>query len=141
MIFGSFAGLLIFGILAFVLYRFYDKIKMQNATINKTLHEKDLLMNEIHHRVKNNLQIISSLLKLQSRFIEDENALEAIKDGRNRVESMAILHRNLYEEDNVTGVNMKNYFSNLIQNIFHSYNLTEDEIELSLDIEDCAIRY
>lgn len=138
-IIGSIAALLLLATLALIFYRFYTRIKAQNTLIGKTLREKDMLMNEIHHRVKNNLQVVSSLLNLQSRYIKDEAALEAIKDGKNRVESMAILHRNLYEDDDINGVNMRRYFSNLIRNIFDSYNLTEDEIELQLDIEDLKL--
>ena len=138
-LYGSLVGLALFSLLSFFIFRMYKRIKDQNVVIKKALHEKGLLIHEIHHRVKNNLQIISSLLNLQSRYITDENALEAISDGRNRVQSMAILHKNLYQEDDLTGVDMKSYFSNLIQGIFDSYNLAKDQVKLNMDIEDVKL--
>ncbi|MEZ5024496.1 MAG: histidine kinase dimerization/phosphoacceptor domain -containing protein [Chitinophagales bacterium] len=135
----SLIGLAIFSLLSFFIFLMYQKIKGKNVIIKKALSDKELLIQEIHHRVKNNLQIISSLLKLQSRYITDEKALEAIQDGRNRVQSMAILHKDLYKEDNVRGVNMKTYFSNLTQGIFNSYNLKNDKVALNLDIENVSL--
>lgn len=137
-LFASLLGLFLFSVASFFIYSLYLKIKNQNELIKNTLKDKNLLLREIHHRVKNNLQIISSLLNLQSRFIEDESALEAIKDGRNRVQSMAILHQNLYREDDITGVDMQIYFTNLINGIFSSYNL-KDQIELNLDIDEVSL--
>lgn len=134
--YGSLIALIVFSLLSFFIYRLYRKIKGQNNVITKALQDKSLLLKEIHHRVKNNLQVVSSLLRLQSKFITDENALEAIKDGRNRVQSMAILHQNLYRDEDITGVNMKVYFSNLVEGIFNSYNLSKEDIQLDLDIED-----
>ena len=136
LIYGGLVGLLLFSLFSFFIYRLYKKIKAKNEIIKKALQEKSLLLQEIHHRVKNNLQVISSLLRLQSKFITDESALEAIKDGRNRVQSMAILHQNLYREEDITGVNMKTYFTNLVEGIFNSYNLSKDDIQLNLEIED-----
>ncbi len=135
----SLVGLSIFSLLSVFIYLMYKKIKAKNITIKKALADKSLLMDEIHHRVKNNLQMISSLLQLQSRFITDKTALDAINAGRSRVQSMAILHKNLYREENLTGVNMKEYFNNLIQGIFNSYNLTHDQIKLNLDIDDIQL--
>ncbi|MFK8105096.1 MAG: histidine kinase dimerization/phosphoacceptor domain -containing protein [Saprospiraceae bacterium] len=138
-IIGGSIALLCFGFLCFWIYRMYQKIKGQNEIIHNALNDKNLLIQEIHHRVKNNLQVISSLLSLQSNFIKDENAKKAITDGRNRIKSMAILHQNLYREDNITGVNIKNYFSNLVKEIFNSYQLNKRDIELQLDIEDIVL--
>ena len=135
-LFGSIAGLLIFGLLSAWIYRLYMRNKQQTVAVSNALREKNLLLKEIHHRVKNNLQIISSLLSLQSRYINDQSALDAIKDGRNRVQSMALLHKNLYQEDDLTGVKMQPYFSSLIEGIFRSYNLTKEQVGLELDIAD-----
>ena len=136
LMYGSLFGLCLFSLLSFFIYKLYANIKSKNSIIAKALDDKNLLLKEIHHRVKNNLQIISSLLNLQSRFIKDDSAIEAIKDGRNRVQSMALLHQNLYKEENLTGVRIQEYFTNLIEGIFDSYNLSEDNIALDLDIED-----
>ncbi len=74
-----------------------------------------VLLKEIHHRVKNNLQVISSLLDLQSMTIQDNQASEAVKEGKNRVQSMALIHQNLYSEDNLKGIRAKEYINNLLQ--------------------------
>lgn len=132
----SIAGLLIVSLLSYFLFRFYRKLQSQNQIIQKSIEEKDVLLREIHHRVKNNLQFISSLLKLQSRHIDDANALSALKEGQDRVKSMALIHQNLYQEDNLTGVDIKDYFEKLTNNLFRSYNIEPDKILLELAIED-----
>ena len=138
-IIGTGIGIAVLSFLIFMVYRLYQNIKAKNKKISTTLAENELLMREIHHRVKNNLQIISSLLNLQSRFIEDKTAREAIQNGRNRVQSMAILHRNLYTVDDVTSVDMKSYFNSLIKNIFDSYKLTESNVSLHLEVDDIKL--
>lgn len=135
----SIIGLLLLALTATAFYILYKKIKLKNEKINQTLHQKELLMREIHHRVKNNLQIISSLLSLQSRFIEDKSAKDAIQSGRNRVQTMAILHRNLYTENDMMSVDMQTYFGSLIQSVFDSYKLTESDIELKMQVEDIKL--
>lgn len=108
----------------------------KNEIIEKALEDKDTLLREIHHRVKNNLQVVSSLLNLQSNYISDDAALEAINEGKNRVSSMALIHQNLYQEENLTGINCKDYFEDLIDNLFDSYNIQEDSILLEKDVSN-----
>lgn len=108
----------------------------KNKIISSALADKELLLKEIHHRVKNNLQIVSSLLGLQSEYIKDDSALIAINEGRNRVQSMALIHQNLYKEDNLTGINIKSYLEKLIAGLFDTYNLDAESIKLILNIED-----
>jgi two-component sensor histidine kinase len=131
--------LLVLSALLFFLYKLNKKLKDKNELITKANDEKKILLKEIHHRVKNNLQVISSLLKLQSRYIRDDNAIKAIAEGRSRVQSMALLHQNLYQDDNLKGVNMRQYFSNLIQGLFDAYNIEEDRITLETDIQDISL--
>jgi two-component system, sensor histidine kinase PdtaS len=135
-------GMTVLAILAFFSYRLQKikteankKLEEKNKIILVALDEKNILLREIHHRVKNNLQVISSLLKLQSQYIEDENAIRAIAEGRNRVHSMAILHQNLYKEDNLTGVDMQEYFTGLIEGLFDAYNINSDQVHLRTDIQ------
>jgi two-component sensor histidine kinase len=109
-------------------------LAQKNLVISKALNEKDILLREIHHRVKNNLQFISSLLGLQSEHIADKTALDALQEGQDRVQSMALIHQNLYQEENLTGVEVRDYFVKLIRNLFDSYNVRKDQISLSLDI-------
>ncbi len=112
-----------------------ELLDKQNKIIEKSLSEKEILLREIHHRVKNNLQIVSSLLSLQSNYIKDEKALEAVKDSRNRVQSMSLIHQNLYQEENLMGININEYISKLAENLFQSYNIQADKIKLIKEIE------
>ncbi|MEL7122438.1 MAG: sensor histidine kinase, partial [Bacteroidota bacterium] len=126
--------------LGFYLFQWKRKserlLQEKNETIKKALNEKDLLLREIHHRVKNNLQVISSLLKLQSRYVKDPNALTAINEGRTRVRSMALIHQNLYQKENLTGVRVKQYFSKLLEELFATYRIDEGKIKLDTQIDD-----
>lgn len=139
-------GLILFGIIAFAalwLYRskrrFSDELSKKNIIIYKSLQEKEILLKEIHHRVKNNLQVISSLLNLQSKSITDEVALSALNEGKNRVKSMALIHQNLYRDDNLTGVDIKDYIEKLVQSLFSSYNIESEKIILTTEIENLQL--
>ena len=112
------------------------KISDQADIIKKSLAEKELLLKEIHHRVKNNLQVISSLLKLQSERVVDKRAQEALDEGRNRVRSMAIIHQNLYQKDNLSGIGMQNYLDQLIDELQDSYQIQDDRIQIKMDVQD-----
>jgi len=127
--------LLIFSILLVSIYRLLRKTRIQNVYIQKTLSEKETLIKEIHHRVKNNLQFVSSLLNLQARQVEDEKTLSILKEGQNRVRSMALIHQNLYQEQNLTGIEIKKYFEVLIQSLFQSYNISPGRIQLQSNID------
>ena len=102
--------------------------------------EKEVLLKEIHHRVKNNLQVISSLLDLQSDAIEDEIALSAVSDGQNRVRAMSLIHEKLYQTEDITSLNFKSYTENLFRQIAASFgdssvsvSVESEEIELDID--------
>ncbi|MDF1694657.1 MAG: histidine kinase dimerization/phosphoacceptor domain -containing protein [Saprospiraceae bacterium] len=138
-------GVVILSFLVFQFYKLYqsnkrnkEQLASQNTIITKALDDKNTLLKEIHHRVKNNLQVISSLLSLQSRFIKDEETLDAIKAGKSRVQSMSLLHQNLYRDDNLKGVEMNQYFQNLVQNLFDTYNI-EDNIQFTTAIDDLTL--
>ena len=111
------------------------KITEQNEVISKSLYDKEILLKEIHHRVKNNLQVISSLLSIQSRNIEDGAAKEAIIEGKTRVHSMSLIHQDLYRKDNLTGVRMDRYLGNLTRDLLNTYHVSEGKITLHQDIE------
>ena len=124
------------GFFLFVQKRKNAKIlEEKNTLIASALEEKDLLLREIHHRVKNNLQLVSSLLNLQSRYIKDPTAVSAINEGRSRVRSMALIHQNLYQKENLTGVHVKQYFSKLLQELFETYQVL-DRVDLNLEIDE-----
>ena len=108
----------------------------KSHALEKSLDEKKLLLKEIHHRVKNNLQTVSSLLSLQSNYIKDENVLDALKDGQNRVQSMALIHQNLYQEDDLQNIKVKTYFEKLIHRLYQSYQIDRNRIQLTMDVDD-----
>ncbi len=110
-------------------------LNKQNLIIEKSLAEKEILLKEIHHRVKNNLQIVSSLLNLQANYIKDEQALDAVKEGRNRVESMSLIHQNLYQDEHLTGINIKEYIDNLTKNLMQSYNISPGRVHLHTEVQ------
>ncbi len=139
MIGGSMA---ILGLLSFMFFRVRSKNKLiseQNNVISKSLGEKEILLKEIHHRVKNNLQVISSLLSMQSRSIKDVKAKEAILEGKTRVHSMSLIHQNLYQKDNLTGIEMQDYLLKLSNNLFNTYSLDQDAISVKTDIQSIKL--
>ncbi|MBK8519489.1 MAG: hypothetical protein IPL54_00955 [Chitinophagaceae bacterium] len=130
---GGMVLLLLSGVAIFTLYR---KQKNKNAIIQKQATDLEVLMKEIHHRVKNNLQVVSSLLDLQSHTITDSQASAAVKEGKNRVQSMALIHQNLYSEGNIKGIMVKEYISNLVQSLSDSYNISNDKVKVNINIDD-----
>ncbi len=120
----------------FSIFTLYQKQKKKNNLIQKQATDLEVLMKEIHHRVKNNLQVVSSLLDLQSHSITDSQAHEAVKEGKNRVQSMALIHQNLYSEGNIKGIQLKEYVTNLLKTLCDSYNITSDKIKINSNIDD-----
>ena len=129
------SGLGLFIALGSVIFFMYRGQRKKNMIIQKQADDLQTLMKEIHHRVKNNLQVISSLLDLQSLSIKDKQAAGAVKEGKLRVQSMALIHQNLYDEGNIKGILMEDYIKNLVENLFHSYNIQENKIRLITDID------
>lgn len=134
-------SLLLAGLVSSVLFiwntiRSKNLISEQKTIIEKSLSEKEILLKEIHHRVKNNLQVISSILTLQGRYSNDPLIEGAIKKGKDRVRSMALIHENLYKKDNLAGINMNEYLNKLFKSLFNSYNISGDQIQLELDIQN-----
>lgn len=107
--------------------------------IQASLKEKEVLLKEIHHRVKNNLQIVSSLLKLQSGYIKDQEAQELFKDSYNRVRSMALIHEKLYRSSDLARIDLKDYIGNLVTNLVSSYRGRSNPIEVHLNIENISL--
>ncbi|MDB3906729.1 PAS domain S-box protein [Crocinitomicaceae bacterium] len=109
--------------------------KRSSMGIEESLKEKDVLLKEIHHRVKNNLQVISSILNLQSSFVSDENTLGILQESRNRIRSMAIIHENLYRTEDFASIKFDNYLRNLTANLIASYSV-DRKIEFSADLQE-----
>lgn len=110
--------------------------ELKSSTIS--LKEKEQLLREIHHRVKNNLQIISSLLSLQTHNIKDKKFLALIRESRNRIKSMALVHEMLYTTPNLSEVKLKSYVQTLCANIYESYRKPGAVIDFTYSICDEA---
>lgn len=113
--------------------------KEAEKVIKASLLEKEILLSEIHHRVKNNLQIVSSLLYLQSRNIKDEYLLAQFLESQNRIRSMALIHEKLYQSKSLANINFADYIQTLSVNLFHTYNTGSKDIDLITDIDDATL--
>jgi PAS domain S-box-containing protein len=110
--------------------------KLAEAKIKTSLREKEILLQEVHHRVKNNLQVISSLLDLQSQEIQAPSMLEVFRESQNRVHSMALVHEKLYQSKDFAKINFAEYIESLTNYLFKAYDLKTSNITLDLDIDD-----
>ena len=107
--------------------------------IRASLEEKGLLLREIHHRVKNNLQIIISLFNLQTNYVEDDNAYKALKEGQDRIRSMALLHERFYQNDGLTKIDFDEYIKRLTENLFQSFKLPPGKIGLKINCDAISL--
>ncbi len=107
--------------------------------IKASLEEKEVLLKEIHHRVKNNMQVISSLIKFQTEDIKDEQYVDMFKECQNRIRTMSLLHEKLYRSENLANIQLSDYVKNLVDEVFHSYRKGTAKIDLKLNIEDISI--
>ena len=103
--------------------------------IKAALKEKEVLLKEIHHRVKNNLQIISSLLDIQVEHIKDNKVREILKESQNRVMSIALIHQKLYQAKDLVKINFEEYVRDLVNSLFCSYMIDQSAISLQLNID------
>jgi PAS domain S-box-containing protein len=106
--------------------------------IKDSLEEKEVLLREIHHRVKNNMQIISSLLSLQSAYLNNKQLQDILKESQNRVKSMALIHEKLYQSEGLAKINFSEYIRNLTYDLFSSY-ATDTNIKLNLEIPELSL--
>ena len=118
-----------------------DITDLRNAEkkLKKSLKEKETLLKEIHHRVKNNLMIISSLLNLQSHYIQDKEALHVFRESQNRAKSMAMIHERLYQSTDLKNIDFGEYIRSLTTDLYHSMVSDPSQVELDLDLEDVGI--
>ena len=121
-----------------VLYRTYQLNKKKNALLEKQNKEKEFLLKEIHHRVKNNLETVSSLLALQSAQLSDDNAVDAMQESQSRVQSMSMIHQKLYQGTNLSTIEMKDYFNNLGDYVLDSFS-KEEEVEIHYHMNELEL--
>jgi PAS domain S-box-containing protein len=110
--------------------------KRVEEQVKSSLKEKEVLLQEIHHRVKNNMQIISSLLNLQSRNISDKKAKDMFKMSRDRIRSMALIHEKLYQSKDLSKINFAQYIQSLTLHLLHTYNANAKRIKLNAEVKD-----
>ena len=132
-------------ILLFIIYRTYlqkkkanDTLSIKNEVIGKQNEEREILLKEIHHRVKNNLQVISSLLDLQSNRIQDESLQLAFEDGQTRVQAMALIHQKLYQNEDIGSVSFREYAQQLSTNLANLY-ASKGEVKVNIEGSDATL--
>lgn len=113
--------------------------KHTEEEILNSLKEKELLLKEVHHRVKNNMQVIVSMLSLQSAQVSDEMMLSLLRESQNRVRSMALVHEKLYQSNNLAQIDFYDYLQHLTSTLFHSYSPYSSNVKLTLDIGDIVL--
>ncbi|HKK48991.1 MAG TPA: sensor histidine kinase, partial [Alkalispirochaeta sp.] len=107
--------------------------------LQESLSEKEILLKEIHHRVKNNLQVISSILNIQSGFIADQQSLEYFKDCETRVQSMALVHEQLYQTESLARIHLPTYLDELLSSVYGAMADTAGAVTVRRDVVDLSL--
>ena len=115
------------------------KFKLAEVQIHKSLKEKESLLKEIHHRVKNNLQVISSLLSLQSDYVKDGDSLMLFNESQNRISTIALVHEQLYQSSNLAEINMESYIRNLTNNLLSIFENVERRIDVKVNSDNIGV--
>ena len=114
-------------------------IKAAEQKLLVALHEKEMLLKEVHHRVKNNMQVISALLTLQAAKLSDENVNRAFRDCQNRIKAMALVHETLYKAENLAQISLGQYVTILARSLFDAYGAHEKKIALSIEADGITL--
>lgn len=141
---GGIAIMLIVTALVYKLYRNKQKankaIQEKNHTLEQLVRDKEWLVKEIHHRVKNNFHIVASLLEIQSSYLKNQEALSAIKESKNRIHSMSIIHQKLYQSETLSTIHMPEYIYELVEYLRESYGIRKN-IGFSLQIDKIELNH
>ena len=113
--------------------------KQMTEEIKASLREKEILLKEIHHRVKNNMQLITSLLKLQATYTREKQYAEMFRDSQNRIKAMSLIHETLYQSKDFTNIDFKSYVRKLVTGLFRYHENSLGAIDLSIDVEDVSM--
>jgi PAS domain S-box-containing protein len=111
-----------------------QELKQATETIRASLDEKEILLREIHHRVRNNLQIIISLMNSQIRQVDDEQVKQVLIESQNRIRAMAFVHENLYKSEDLSHIDISEYIQSMVAHLFAFYHVDSDQVSLNLDI-------
>mgnify|MGYP001158828064 CR=1 FL=1 len=124
---------------ALVIIRDITEKKTAEQELLTSLKEKEVLLKEVHHRVKNNLQVISSILNLQSFYIKDEKILQILRESQNRIKSMSFIHESLYQNKDFSHINFSEYIVNLSKNLFYTYQVGDENINLVFETDNIQL--
>ncbi|WP_457617621.1 histidine kinase dimerization/phosphoacceptor domain -containing protein [Lutibacter sp.] len=125
--------------LYYIRHKSNNQLKLKNIEISNALAINETLFKETHHRVKNNLQIISSLLNMQSHFLDDDKSKAIVTESKNRINSMSLIHQKLYQENSITGIETSSYFTELIDSLCHSYGVNRNNVKINVSIENILL--
>jgi len=113
--------------------------KIAEDKVHHALEEKDVLLQEIHHRVKNNLQVVSALIELQVQYMKDQNSINTLRDSQNRIRTMALIHETLYKSHDLSKVEFHAYIKKLVDAFFDTYSTEENSITTVFDIDETLL--
>ena len=113
--------------------------KAAEDRVKASLKEKEVLLREIHHRVKNNLQVVSSLLDMQARRARNKDAIDVLTESKNRINAMALIHAQLYESRDLAEINMKGFVNKLLLQLLQSYPVKDTEITKTVSVADYPV--
>ncbi len=116
-----------------------ETIEQSHKRLEESVKEKEVLLKEIHHRVKNNMQVISSLLNLQSAYIKDETLREMFEEAQNRIRSMSLIHEKLYQSKELAHINFKEYIKALTTDLVRSFGANRGKIAIVINVEDISL--
>lgn len=110
--------------------------KISEENLKSSLKEKEVLLKEVHHRVKNNMQVISSILSLQSSYIHEPKTLDILRESQNRIKSMAFIHERLYRTKDFSKINFSDYIENLSKSLINTYEAGQVKVNVSFDLDE-----
>jgi two-component sensor histidine kinase/PAS domain-containing protein len=113
--------------------------KIAEDNVRHTLEEKDVLLQEIHHRVKNNLQVVSALIELQIQYMKDRNSINTLRDSQNRIRTMALIHETLYRSHDLSKVEFQIYIKKLVDALFDTYSIDESTIKTIFEVDSVLL--
>ena len=116
-----------------------EERRLVQDNLRASLKEKELLLKEIHHRVKNNLQVVSSLLYLQAKYLKDKEAMSMFIESQNRIRSMSLVHEKLYRSKNLAQIDFSGYIKDLVKSLFRSYSINVNRIKLKMNVRKAVL--
>jgi two-component system, sensor histidine kinase PdtaS len=126
-------------VLSAVLFIVFRLLRQNKRNLEYALNEKEALLREIHHRVKNNLQVISSLLNMHVRKVTDPESKKILEEGSERLLAMALIHKNLYPHSDLSSISLKDYLASLCKQLLDNYSLKHQEVKLELSLENITV--